>query len=328
MTAPSPGWYADQASPQLLRWWDGTAWTQHTQPNPQQPQPAQAPPQQYVQPQQQPVYQQQPAYQQPQQGYPQQQGYQQQQAYPQQQQPQQPYQQGYQQAGAAGFAGQQPQQGMQHGAAGMGGGQVGMGPLYTATELLIAQKAKVFGVSSKAGAYEIFDANQQQVGMFREPETLAGKALDKLNPLADFKTKNFELTDPGGTVLLKIDQPQSFKATLKPKFEVTTGAGYPVGIISNPKVMSTAFVFLVNGHEVGGFVREGGGFSARFPVRDAQGRQIAEFVKRSAGKKSFKEVFTQDDSYVLLRPQPIPEPLGSLVLISACALDAAFYEND
>lgn len=322
MTAPSPGWYADQANPQLLRWWDGNAWTQHTQPNPQQPQQPPAPQPQQQQPQQ--GYQQQP-----QQGY--QQPQYQQQSYAPQQQVQQQYapQQGYQQQGyqqAAGFAGQQPQ-GMAPGAPAMGG-QPGGGVLYTATELLIAQKAKVFGVSSNAGAYEIFDANQQQVGTFKEPETLAGKALDKLNPLSDFKTKNFELTDATGTVLLKIAQPQSLKATLKPKFEVTTGSGYPIGIISNPKVMSTKFYFMINGQEFGSFEREGGGFSARFPVRDAQGRQIAEFVKRSAGKKSFKEVFTQDDSYVLLRPQPIPEPLGSLVLIAACALDAAFFEND
>lgn len=28
------GWYADPADPSLIRWWDGTTWTSHTQPNP------------------------------------------------------------------------------------------------------------------------------------------------------------------------------------------------------------------------------------------------------------------------------------------------------
>lgn len=28
------GWYADPADPALIRWWDGSAWTSHTQPNP------------------------------------------------------------------------------------------------------------------------------------------------------------------------------------------------------------------------------------------------------------------------------------------------------
>ena len=35
---PQPGWYADPGGQQLLRWWDGRAWTPHTQPGPE-PQP-------------------------------------------------------------------------------------------------------------------------------------------------------------------------------------------------------------------------------------------------------------------------------------------------
>ncbi|MDG2110991.1 MAG: DUF2510 domain-containing protein [Actinomycetota bacterium] len=34
MTSPGPGWYPDPASPQNVRWWDGAAWTAHSQPNP------------------------------------------------------------------------------------------------------------------------------------------------------------------------------------------------------------------------------------------------------------------------------------------------------
>ena len=32
MTSAAPGWYADSSNPTLLRWWDGTAWTEHTAP--------------------------------------------------------------------------------------------------------------------------------------------------------------------------------------------------------------------------------------------------------------------------------------------------------
>jgi len=35
MTTPAAGWYPDPASPENVRWWDGAAWTQHVQPNPQ-----------------------------------------------------------------------------------------------------------------------------------------------------------------------------------------------------------------------------------------------------------------------------------------------------
>src|SRR5690348_7095552 len=42
---PPAGWYADPATSEQMRYWDGSAWTQHTQPNPQPvaPQPAPQP---------------------------------------------------------------------------------------------------------------------------------------------------------------------------------------------------------------------------------------------------------------------------------------------
>lgn len=34
VAAPAPGWYADPADPSCVRWWDGTAWSNHSQPRP------------------------------------------------------------------------------------------------------------------------------------------------------------------------------------------------------------------------------------------------------------------------------------------------------
>ena len=32
MTTAAPGWYPDNSNPAIVRWWDGTRWTEHTQP--------------------------------------------------------------------------------------------------------------------------------------------------------------------------------------------------------------------------------------------------------------------------------------------------------
>ncbi|MEO7373742.1 MAG: DUF2510 domain-containing protein [Terrimesophilobacter sp.] len=30
MTVPGPGWYEDPQDAKLVRWWDGTRWTEHS----------------------------------------------------------------------------------------------------------------------------------------------------------------------------------------------------------------------------------------------------------------------------------------------------------
>ncbi|MFC7403900.1 DUF2510 domain-containing protein [Georgenia alba] len=329
MANPAPGWYPDNADPRFLRWWDGNAWTPHTQPRPQpQPQPQAQQPQavqhqQPVQPQHGHTPHVHPTQQHGQQAHAQQA----QQAHAQQAQQAHPQHAYAQQHGYGPPEHAHPQGGGHH-AQQAGGGQVRPGPLFTAPEILIAQQTSVFGISANAGAYRIFDTAGTQIGVFKEPDSTTSRLFDKVNPLADFTAKSFELTDAQGQVLLKVDNPQGFKDTLKPKFHVSAATG-PVGLIEQQKVFAgRGFVFTVNGQPYGHFEEAGReGFSLRFICRDVHGNQIAEFIKRSAGRQSFKEIATQDDSYVLLRPQPIPEPLGSLVLISACAMDSVFFER-
>src|SRR5690606_2834579 len=190
MTSPAPGWYPDPGNPQLLRWWDGNTWTPHTQPNPHG-QPGHAP----GQPQQAPAH--------AQHGQPQYTG--------------QPPQHA-----AAGFAPQQPsglapQQAAQ---ANVPAGPAPQHPLYTAPELLIAQKATFVGLSGNAGAYQIFDPANNQIGTFKEERSVFRRAVKLVDELSVFGSRHFALTDAQDNTVLTVRLPQGFSSALKPKFEV------------------------------------------------------------------------------------------------------------
>lgn len=245
MSTPPAGWYPDQAQSQLLRWWDGLVWTDHTRPGEQPPQPPQQAPAQRT------------------------------------------------------------------------------NPLYSEPMLIVSQRAW----SGLTAAYDVFDQHQQQVGSVNQVDKSgAARALRFLSSNArGFLTKRYEVRGAQGQPLLTIEQPAK---TFKSKFTVSRADGTLIGDIEQRNLVGKArLAFSVNGAAVGELAAESWA-SRNFAVTDEHGRQVATVAKRNAfDKTSVKEVFTTDDSYVLERPQPLPEPFGSLVVATALCLDAAFYEQ-
>jgi uncharacterized protein YxjI len=302
------GWYADPyGAPNLLRWWDGSQWTQHThggQAQPAQGQAAQAQSAQAQPAQAQPAAQ---GYGVPQQGYAQQ-------AYP---------QQGYQQP-APGF--QQPlhdpgriQRQVQQ-QAGVGPAAGGGGTLFTEPILVVNQKAKLIEVTNE---YSVFDQAGRQLGAVVEVgQSALKKAARLLTSYDQFMTHRLEVRDAYGQPVLLLTRPAKL---IKSKVLVQRPDGAPLGeIVQQNAIGKIRFGFMVNGQQIGAIKAENWR-AWNFAVVDHTETEIARITKTWEGLA--KAMFTTADNYVLQIHRQLADPLLSMVVASALTVDTALKQD-
>ncbi|MEU9089618.1 phospholipid scramblase-related protein [Streptomyces sp. NPDC087901] len=240
----SAGWYPDpHGAPQLLRYWDGSQWTEHTNPAGGQQQ-AQAPAQ----------VQQQAAPQQHQQGA------QQQAAVP---------QQGMQQQQPA-----VPQQGMpqQQGAAS------GAGSLFNQQVLVVNQKAKLIEVTNE---YSVFDQHGNTVGsVVQVGQSALRKVLRFLTSIDQYLTHRLEIRDAYGQPQLLLTRPAKF---IKSKVIVQRPDGQPVGeIVQQNAIGKINFAIMVDGRQIGAIKAENWR-AWNFAIVDHNEAEIARITKTWEG---------------------------------------------
>lgn len=290
----SAGWYPDpHGAPQLLRYWDGSQWTEHTNPAGGQPQ-AQAPaqvPQQQAQPQQ--PYQQQAAPAQQQQYL--------QQAAPQQQAQHQP---------AA-----VPQQGVPQ-----QGGAPGAGTLFNQQVLVVNQKAKLIEVTNE---YSVFDQHGNTIGsVIQVGQSAMRKVLRFVSSIDQYLTHRLEIRDAYGQPQLLLTRPAKF---IKSKVIVQRPDGQPVGeIVQQNAIGKINFAIMVDGQQVGAIKAENWR-AWNFAIVDHNEAEIARITKTWEGLA--KTMFTTADNYVLQIHYQLPEPLLSLVVATALTVDTALKQD-
>ncbi|MFI6120658.1 phospholipid scramblase-related protein [Streptomyces sp. NPDC051064] len=282
------GWHPDpHGAPQLLRYWDGSRWTEHTHPaQGQAPAQAQAAAQ-AVQPQAA----------QPQAAHPY--AAQSNSAVPQQQAP------------AQQFAPQQavPQQ------AGPGGGT-----LFNQQVLVVNQKAKLIELTNE---YSVFDQQGNTLGsVVQVGQSAVRKVLRFVSSVDQYLTHRLEIRDAYGQPQLLLTRPAKF---IKSRVVVQRPDGRPVGeIVQQNAIGKINFAIMVDGQQIGAIKAENWR-AWNFAIVDHNDAEIARITKTWEGLA--KTMFTTADNYVLQIHYQLPEPLLSLVVATALTVDTALKQD-
>ncbi|MEU5952723.1 phospholipid scramblase-related protein [Streptomyces sp. NPDC047525] len=305
------GWYSDpQGAAQLLRWWDGSQWTQHTSPNQQaggQPAQAQQVPQQA---QQQSAQQQQAQYGQQQGQFGGQQVHQQP---PQQAQYGHP-QQAVPQADPAKVQRQVQQQ------AGVAPSSQGGGTLFTEPVLVVNQKAKLIELTNE---YSVMDQSGNVLGsVVQVGQSTLKKVARFVSSIDQFMTHKLEIRDAYGQPVMQLTRPRKF---MKSRVVVERADGQPIGeIVQQNMIGKINFAIMVNGQQAGAIKAENWR-AWNFSIVDHADNEVARITKTWEGLA--KTMFTTADNYVLQIHYQLPEPLLSLVVATALTVDTALKQD-
>ncbi|MFJ8749440.1 phospholipid scramblase-related protein [Streptomyces sp. NPDC102441] len=284
------GWHPDpHGAPQLLRYWDGSRWTEHTHPA-QGQEPAQGQAQAQGQaPAQAPAA-----------AHPQ--------AAPQQAAPQQ--------APGRQFAPQQaaPRQGVPQ------QGGPGGGSLFNQQVLVVNQKAKLLELTNE---YSVFDQQGNTVGsVVQVGQSGLRKALRFVSSVDQYLTHRLEIRDAYGQPQLLLTRPAKF---VKSRVIVQRPDGQPVGeIVQQNAIGKINFSMTANGQQVGAIKAENWR-AWNFAIVDHNDAEIARITKSWEGLA--KTMFTTADNYVLQIHYQLPEPLLSLVVATALTVDTALKQD-
>ena len=198
------------------------------------------------------------------------------------------------------------------------GGPPGGGTLLTERVLVVSQKAKLIEVHAE---YAIYNQQGQLIGAVRE----VGQSLFKKTVGSDGASSHRLLVlDTNGQVLMTLTQPV---ALIKAKVMVRTPDGTEIGQIVKKwaSLLGRMTFSLERGGQPLGSINAEDRTSWEFNIQDAVGNEIARVSKTKAGLA--KELFTKGDNYVVSINRPLEDPLRSLVIAAALALDTMLHQR-
>ena len=195
------------------------------------------------------------------------------------------------------------------------GAQVGGGTLFTEPVLVVNQKGKLFEVNAE---YAVYDQHGRQIGAVRE----VGQSVMKKAVSVSNRTRRLQVVDMNGRLLIALIQPTKY---LHSKMIVMGANGTQIGQIVEKFTFNYVRFRLESGGQLQGSIHGENRKESDFNIQDATGNEIGRITRSRAGLA--KEMFTKADNYVVEIHRPLDEPLRSLVIAAALAVDTSHRQK-
>lgn len=201
-------------------------------------------------------------------------------------------------------------------AAAPGGGAT----IWSSPVLVVQQKAKLVELSNE---YGVFDEEGNRLATVRQTGQSPLRTLVRLvSSLDQFLTHRLEVVDGAGRAQMQLTRPGKF---LKSKILVADAEGREVGRIVQENLIGKKRLALEADGAQHGRIRAENLRSWDFAIEDQAGREVARIQKRWEGL--VKAAFTTADNYVVRMHEPLRDPLRTLVVASALAVDTALKQD-
>lgn len=200
--------------------------------------------------------------------------------------------------------------------------QVGGGTLFTEPVLVVNQKAKFIEVNAE---YAVYDQQGQQIGAVRE----VGQSIMKnamAVRVAPNRKRKLQIVDVNGRVVLALTRPANI---VKSKVIVHDANGAVIGQVVQKSIgiIGNIRFALESGSQPLGSINGEGWETWDFNIQDATGHEIARITKTWAGLAKGLLRSDKRDKYVVEIHQPLDEPIRSLVIAAALAVDTALRQS-
>ncbi len=192
--------------------------------------------------------------------------------------------------------------------------------MFTEPVLVVNQKAKIIEVNNE---YAVYDQHGRQLGAVRQVgQSTAKKVIRVLTSADQYMTHKLQVVDNNGHVLLALTRPAKL---VKSRVIVQNGQGTEIGAIVQQNAIGKIRFNLEAGGETVGAMNAENWRAWNFTILDAGGTEVARITKTFEGLA--KTMFTTADNYVVKIHRPLEEPLRSLVVASALAVDTALKQD-
>jgi hypothetical protein len=203
-----------------------------------------------------------------------------------------------------------------HGQAAWQGG----GHLLNEPVLIVNQKAQIFEVNQE---YAIRAPSGAPLGYIRQVgQSQAKQVMRALTNVDQYMTHHLDILDAHHNFVLRVTRPAKF---MKSRVIVQGPEGQEIGQIVQKNVIGKIrFEFVANGAFVGSINAENWR-AWNFRIEDHTGAEVARITKTWEGFA--KTMFTTADNYVVQIHRPLHDPLRSLVVAAASAVDVALKQD-